>query len=60
MEISNAAYIEFSDYSLREIALVKLTDKPPLNNSGKKVDFRRALTKEASARNNALKDVAKI
>ena len=49
LEIANAAYIEFSDYSLREIALVKLTDKPPLNISGKKVDFRRAVTKEASA-----------
>ena len=58
-EISNAAYVEFSDYYLREIALVKLMGKPPLNISGTKLDFKRALTKEACARNNVLKDVEK-
>ena len=34
--------------------------KPPFNISGKNVDFKRALTKEANARNNALKDAEKI
>ena len=48
-EMFHSAHIEFSDYSLCEIALVKLTDKPPLNISGKNVDFRRAVTKDASA-----------
>ena len=34
--------------------------KPPLNISGKKFDFKRALTKEVGARNNALKGVEKM
>ena len=34
--------------------------KPPFNISGKNVDFKRARTKDANARNNALKGVEKI
>ena len=56
-EISNAAYIKFSDCALREIDLERFMGKPPFNISGNKVDFKRALSKEAGARHNVLKDL---
>ena len=37
-----------------------ITSPPPLNINGKNVEFKRALTKVACARNNVLKDVEKI
>ncbi len=58
-EISTASYVEFSDFAHREIAFDKLSGKSQLKIEGKTVDMKRALTKEANARNNALKDAEK-